>query len=284
SHIRVFQYDPDTKTVHQPAETIAGSGIRVVLSMAGDGNGMLNMAWSAGNWEGSVSRITPDGDSLNRETCWTGRIDMRPDSITFIEIEWHEIGDLSGLDGWTAPDSSEPPAEKEGYEVREDLRGGSYYIHEFNGADQEIRQTWHFMDGSAGDYIEYKYNSAGEQIKQTNYDADGTLEYAQDYYSAVSYYIDTSYNADGSISYYAETEWDMEANHPIRMTGYNTDGDATFSVEYKYDSAGEMIKKIHYDGEGNIQSYLEIEREYDSDGNQINYKETWYNGDGSPMY
>ncbi len=99
---RVFQYDPDTKAVWQPAEAIAG-GIRGGLSMAGDGNGMMTMQWSGGTGQGSITRITLDGDSLNQDTCWTGRIDQLPDSMTFIEIEWHEIGDLSLLESLTAP-------------------------------------------------------------------------------------------------------------------------------------------------------------------------------------
>ncbi len=102
---RVFQYDPDTKRVHQPAETI-GSGIRGGLSMAEDGDGIFDTQWSGGTGKGSVSRITLEGDSLNRETCWSGQIDLMPDSITSVEIEWHEIGDLSALDSWTAPESS----------------------------------------------------------------------------------------------------------------------------------------------------------------------------------
>ncbi len=106
SYTHVFQYDPDTKTVRQPTETIWG-GIRGGLSMAGDGNGFFDTEWSGGTGEGSVSRITLEGDSLNRETYWTGRIDLMPDSITFIKIEWHEIEDLSALDSWTAPDSGE---------------------------------------------------------------------------------------------------------------------------------------------------------------------------------
>lgn len=105
SHVRVFQYDSDTKTVHQPTESIEGS-IRGGLSMAADGYGMLDTKWSSGTGQTSISRITLDGDFLNRDTYWTGQIDQIPDWITFIEIEWHETGDLSALDGWTT--SSEP--------------------------------------------------------------------------------------------------------------------------------------------------------------------------------
>lgn len=102
--VLVFQYDPDTKTVCQPAERMGESGPRGGLSMAGDGYGIFDLYWSGGTGEGSVVRYTLDRDSLNHETYWKGRIDLMPDSITFIEIEWHEIEDLSALDGWKAPE------------------------------------------------------------------------------------------------------------------------------------------------------------------------------------
>lgn len=73
--------------------------------MAGDGGGMISTEWSSGTGETSISRIILNGDSLNRDILWTGLFDQIPDSITHIGIEWHEIGDLSALEGWTAPDS-----------------------------------------------------------------------------------------------------------------------------------------------------------------------------------
>lgn len=105
SYARIFQYDPDTKTVRQPTETIADGGIRGGLSMAGDGYGIVSLEWSGGTGKGSVERITLEGDSLNRETFWRGQIFEMPESITFIEIEWHESGEMSALDSWTAPDT-----------------------------------------------------------------------------------------------------------------------------------------------------------------------------------
>ncbi len=110
SNIRVFQYDPQTETVHQPAKLIAsgvgGGGYRGSLGLAGDGIGLMSTEWSSGTGEATVTRITLDGDALSRETYWTGRIDLMPDTITFKEIDWHEIEDLSALEGWTAPGQS----------------------------------------------------------------------------------------------------------------------------------------------------------------------------------
>ena len=104
---RIFQYDPDTKTVHQPTEVIADGGIRGGLFMAGDGYGLFDLGWSSGTGQGSVERITLEGDSLNRDVCWNGQIFEMPDSITFIEIEWHEAEDLSALDSWVEPEPSD---------------------------------------------------------------------------------------------------------------------------------------------------------------------------------
>ncbi|MBD5101588.1 MAG: sigma-70 family RNA polymerase sigma factor [Subdoligranulum sp.] len=112
SYARFFQYDPDTKTVRQPAETVmegvAGAGgYRGGLTMAGDGEGIFATEWSSGTGEAKITRITLDGDAPHWEVYWTGRIDLVPDSITRIAIDWHEIADLSALDGWTAPESGE---------------------------------------------------------------------------------------------------------------------------------------------------------------------------------
>ena len=117
-HARVFQYDPDTKMVRQSTEVIEDGGIRGGISMAGDGDGILSMEWSGGTGKGSVTRVTLDGDSLKRDICWTGQIFEMPESLTFHEIEWHESGDLSALDSWTAPDPGEA-------EVSEPVDGGT---------------------------------------------------------------------------------------------------------------------------------------------------------------
>lgn len=105
-YARVFQYDPDTKTVRQPTEVINDGGIRGGLSMAGDGYGIMSTSWSSGTGEGSVIRITLGGDSLNRDIHWSGQIFEMPDSITFIDIEWHDITDLSTLDSYVQPEAA----------------------------------------------------------------------------------------------------------------------------------------------------------------------------------
>ena len=107
-YVRVFQYDPESGTVYQPSdilmEGVAGAGgYRGGLSMMGDGNGIREISWSSGTGETYLSRVTLEGDSLLWTSVWTGRIDLMPDDVAaFIEIDWHDIADLSGLDSWTA--------------------------------------------------------------------------------------------------------------------------------------------------------------------------------------
>ncbi len=107
-YARIFQYDPEAKIVRQPAnERILDGGIHGGLSMAGDGCGIFFLTWDGAGCNGYVERIILEGDSLSKTTYWSGQIFEMPESITFIEIEWYESGDLSALDSWTAPDTSE---------------------------------------------------------------------------------------------------------------------------------------------------------------------------------
>lgn len=113
---RVFQYDPDTKTVRQPTDVLEegvaqAGGFRGSIGMAGDGNGIGWTVFSSGTGETTVTRVTFSGDSLAQSTMWEGRIDQMPDTLTFIDIEWHEIWDLSALESWTPPEpgEAEPP-------------------------------------------------------------------------------------------------------------------------------------------------------------------------------
>jgi len=112
SGIRVFQYDPETKTVLQPAQTmtegVAGvGGYRGGLMMAGDGAGVICTEWSSGTGETTITRITLNGDILTHDIIWTGIFDDIPDSISNIAIDWHEIEDLSALESRTAPEPDE---------------------------------------------------------------------------------------------------------------------------------------------------------------------------------
>lgn len=108
---RIFQYDPDTKNVCQPEETIAG-GIRSSLAMAEDGIGILDTEWSGGTGKTEVQRITLYKDSLSRETYWTGRIDQMGDEVSLIEIEWHETRDLTALDRWEVPPGAQASTDR----------------------------------------------------------------------------------------------------------------------------------------------------------------------------
>ena len=101
--IRLFQYDPETKTVCQPDGVISAGGVRSSLGMAGDGYGIFFLSWSGSAGDAHVTRYTLAGDTINQETYWSGNIFEIPDYISFSGIDWYEIENLSPLDSWVEP-------------------------------------------------------------------------------------------------------------------------------------------------------------------------------------
>lgn len=120
SNVLVFQYEPDSGEVIQPDGTMSegagqAGGYRGSLFAAGDGNGILSKEFYSGSGQGSASRVTLNGYSLQSTVLWEGNIfdDTAP---TGGEIDWHNISDLSGLESWT-PGEFQPVAPEQ--EVQE---------------------------------------------------------------------------------------------------------------------------------------------------------------------
>lgn len=104
-YIRVFRYDPVTKTVHQPAEAIdegmVGRSVVTGVNMMANGNGIHWMSMVRGTGATDIYRVTLDGDTLLKEKVYTGigGFDAElPDEFKYVEIEWHSTGDLSAID------------------------------------------------------------------------------------------------------------------------------------------------------------------------------------------
>lgn len=117
-YARVFQYDPENGTVHQPADSLmegaaSAGGFRGGLSMMGDGNGIQVFQMSSGSGQTYISRATLAGDALVQEDVWSGRFDLIPDAMNdSIQIDWHDVSDLSALDSWT-PNANAPAPQPE---------------------------------------------------------------------------------------------------------------------------------------------------------------------------
>lgn len=122
SSVLLFRYDPDSRTVLPIAGTlqegVAGAGgYRGSLSAAGDGYGLLSTEYSSGTGEGDISRVTLEGGSLRTEVLWEGFLfdDTDPvgDTVGYLEIDWHGVGDTGALESWppepaqAAPDLSD---------------------------------------------------------------------------------------------------------------------------------------------------------------------------------
>lgn len=96
-YIRVFQYDPNTKTIRQPSETIQEK--KRALTMMNDGNGFCMHSPFSGAGEFSIYRITLEGDKIRDEIVYNGHFDDEiPDEFKATEIEWYSTGDLSVID------------------------------------------------------------------------------------------------------------------------------------------------------------------------------------------
>lgn len=117
SNVLVFQYEPDSGQVFQAGGTMmegvaGGGGYRGSLFAAGDGNGILSTEFSSGNGMGSTSRVTLSGSTLQTVTLWEGNVyedtDPTSEDPGTVEIGWHDIADLGGLDGWTPPVPVQP--------------------------------------------------------------------------------------------------------------------------------------------------------------------------------
>ncbi len=113
--IRVFQYDPVSRILHQPEETLrVGAapvgGYRGFLSLQRDGNGLELETRSSGTGDVWVYRVTLEGDALNHELLWEGYVlereslvnDEVSDSFLAEEIPWYDIADSRALDNWRA--------------------------------------------------------------------------------------------------------------------------------------------------------------------------------------
>ena len=122
SYVLVFQYDTDRQSVLQADGTLmegvgSAGGYRGNLSAAGDGNGLLSSEFSSGSGQGSTSRVTLAGATLQSEIIWEGNIFDDTDTVVkdigSIDINWHDAAETSVLDSWTpdAEPSVSAPAE-----------------------------------------------------------------------------------------------------------------------------------------------------------------------------
>ncbi len=104
----VFQYDSDRAEVipieGQLNEGVSGTSYRGGLAGSGDGVGILETSWSSGTGEGTIVKVTIAGDRLQSDTLFDGFLfdesNETLNQISSLEIDWHDITDLSALDSY----------------------------------------------------------------------------------------------------------------------------------------------------------------------------------------
>lgn len=101
-YVRVFRYDTKTGTVSEPilqddsaalmqGEGSAG-GFRGEIMLLNDGSGLCASQFYSGTGEGTMDRVTGEGDTLTLTALWSGVITDAPDIA-------HSIGDWRDLSG-----------------------------------------------------------------------------------------------------------------------------------------------------------------------------------------
>ena len=121
----------------------------------------------------------------------------------------------------------------------------SFEEHEYNSAGKETKGTYKDAEGNVSSSRETEYNSAGNVVKRTLKDSKGKLVSSEEY----------EYGNDGN-------------KIKVTFINYNNDYNNTVKrlTEVSYNDAGKVVKRIHKNSEGKIESSTETE--YDSAGNK----------------
>ena len=121
----------------------------------------------------------------------------------------------------------------------------SFEEHEYNSAGKETKGTYKDAEGNVSSSRETEYNSAGNVVKRTLKDSKGKLVSSEEY----------EYGNDGNKT-------------KVTFINYNNDYNNTVKrlTEVSYNDAGKVVKRIHKNSEGKIESSTETE--YNSAGNK----------------
>jgi len=138
--------------------------------------------------------------------------------------------------------------------------------YEYNDKNLQVKEFFVNNDGSVNGWFEKEYDEAERLIKKSEYKEDGELyawyEYIYDEYGNE---IQTLFcHPSGSVDIQKDVihKYD-EVGNRIKTTDLRTEG----VTEWEYDGAGNVVKEIEYNSDGDIRNWLEWA--YDELGNQI---------------
>ena len=132
-------------------------------------------------------------------------------------------------------------------------------------------KTTHIVKGKVVSFEEHEYNSAGKETKGTYKDAEGNVSTSREteYNSAGNVVKRTLKDSKGKLVSSEEYEYGNDGNKiKVTFINYNNDYNNTVKrlTEVSYNDAGKVVKRIHKNSEGKIESSTETE--YDSAGNK----------------
>ncbi|MCD8082422.1 MAG: hypothetical protein LUE86_02570, partial [Clostridiales bacterium] len=144
-----------------------------------------------------------------------------------------------------------------------------------------IRYTVYDETGDLIGWSEFVYDEVGIELEMTDYDNIGIINLSEKFiYDDRGNLLEmnrVSYNDDGSTenSYRVESSYDTDGNQKTEVT--YMDNGILKSCNYMYDSYGNMLTEIEYDGDGN--AGYRCEMVYDGNGNLLT--KSYYYNDGS---
>ena len=130
-----------------------------------------------------------------------------------------------------------------------------------------------YMDD--GGYSIYEYDADFNLVHETTFSKDGTKQSWTEYTYSGSTRTDKAYNADGTLDWYSEHQYD-DQQHELSEKRYLADGSLDSEYAYTYSSSGTKTKIIsthYYSWNGG-----KLVTEYDGDWNKLSQKEYDANG------
>lgn len=159
--------------------------------------------------------------------------------------------------------------EEDGYE------SGVKYLYKYNDKGFKVEFN-NYYKGKLVQKIKFICDAEGNEIEKNSFEADGKLTYKEKNIFKDRKIIDSKqYDADGVLKYSINYKYDSNGNM-TEFVFYDSFGKIDSKQNYKYDNKGNMTELVFYDSSGKIDS----KKNYKYDENNQVTEEISYEGEG----